>query len=77
MPIEQIRFGDRVQIIWDVPPKIKLFVPPLSIQTLVENAIQHGVLPLQEGGSFFEIRIIFIFSNQKRLGLQKSQVFLG
>lgn len=56
---------------------IDLFVPPLSIQTLVENAIQHGILPLQEGGSFFEIRIIFIFSNQKRLGLQKSQVFLG
>lgn len=61
---------------------IDLFVPPLSIQTLVENAIQHGILPLQEGGAhsnklIFEIRIIFIFSNQKRLGLQKSQVFLG
>jgi len=47
--VEQIRFGDKAQVIWDVSQKIKLFVPLLSIQTLVENAIQHGILPLREG----------------------------
>ena len=49
--IEQIRFGDRIRVEWDIPNQMKLFVPPLSIQTLVENAIQHGILPRQEGGT--------------------------
>ncbi len=49
--IEQIRFGNRVQVIWDIPENIELSVPPLSIQTLVENAIQHGILPCIQGGT--------------------------
>ncbi len=49
--IEQIRFGNRVQVIWDIPENIELSVPPLSIQTLVENAIQHGILPRIQGGT--------------------------
>ncbi|MFT9819091.1 ATP-binding protein [Lysinibacillus sp. NPDC056185] len=55
--IEQIRFGNRVQVEWDIPEIIELSVPPLSIQTLVENAIQHGILPKQQGGTI-TIRII-------------------
>ncbi|MGN4126975.1 ATP-binding protein [Lysinibacillus sphaericus] len=55
--IEQIRFGNRVHVVWDIPNKLQLSVPPLSIQTLVENAIQHGLLPRQEGGTV-TIRII-------------------
>lgn len=49
--IEQIRFGDRVQVVWDTPNNMDLFVPPLTIQTLVENAIQHGILSRREGGA--------------------------
>ena len=48
--IEQIRFGDKIHVIWDIPQHIELFVPPLTIQTLVENAIQHGILQQREGG---------------------------
>ncbi len=55
--IEEIRFGDRVQVIWDIPKNIKLSVPPLSLQTLVENAIQHGILP-RRGGGTVTIRIV-------------------
>lgn len=51
LAIEQIRFGDRVQIVWDTPNEMEFLVPPLSIQTLVENAIQHGILPRREGGT--------------------------
>lgn len=50
LAIEQIRFGNRIQVVWDIPREMELFVPPLSIQTLVENAIQHGILPRREGG---------------------------
>lgn len=48
--IEQIRFGDRVTVLWDIPDELELSVPPLLIQTLVENAIQHGILARIEGG---------------------------
>ncbi len=57
LAIEQIRFGDKVQVIWDIPENIELSVPPLSIQTLVENAIQHGILP-RRGGGTVTIRIV-------------------
>ncbi|MHC8517797.1 hybrid sensor histidine kinase/response regulator [Sporosarcina sp. ITBMC105] len=48
--IEQERFGDRLQVEWHVDTYNEVFVPPLSIQTLVENAINHGILRLPEGG---------------------------
>ncbi|MGG2104087.1 ATP-binding protein [Lysinibacillus pakistanensis] len=57
LAIEQIRFGDKVQVIWDIPENIELSIPPLSIQTLVENAIQHGILP-RRGGGTVTIRIV-------------------
>lgn len=56
LDIEQIRFGDKIQIVWDIPESLLLNVPPLSIQTLVENAIRHGILP-QRGGGTITIRI--------------------
>lgn len=49
--IEQLRFGDRLRIDWDVPPAIPAIrVPALSIQPLVENAIRHGVERVPHGG---------------------------
>jgi two-component system sensor histidine kinase AlgZ len=44
--IEQLRFGARMQLEWQVPEALPdLEVPILSIQPLVENAIHHGVEP--------------------------------
>ena len=43
LEIEQLRFGDRLQVRWELPrdiPGVK--VPALSIQPLVENAVRHG-----------------------------------
>lgn len=48
--IELERFGDRLHIDWDIQVAEKVMVPPLAIQTLVENAINHGVLKKPEGG---------------------------
>ena len=40
--LEQMRFNDRVKVIYDI--QVTTFdVPPLSIQPLVENAIKHGI----------------------------------
>lgn len=49
--IEGLRFGERMQIHWQLPDPIpQQLVPTLSIQPLIENAIRHGVEPSPEGG---------------------------
>jgi LytS/YehU family sensor histidine kinase len=53
--IEQARLGDRLRVSIQVPEELEsATVPPLSLQVLVENAIKHGVAPLEQGG---EVRI--------------------
>lgn len=53
--IEQARLGDRLRVFIEVPEELEsVEVPPLSLQVLVENAIKHGVAPLEQGG---EVRI--------------------
>ena len=47
--LEKMRFGDRLHVIYDIKTT-DFFVPPLSIQPLVENAIKHGILKKEEGG---------------------------
>ena len=49
--IYKIRMGDRLQFQIDVPGDMSdLPLPPLLIQPLVENAIQHGLESTVEGG---------------------------
>lgn len=44
LEIEALRFGDRLQVRWELPRELPaVTVPALSIQPLVENAIRHGV----------------------------------
>jgi len=50
--LESIRFEERLKIEFDIDPESNQFrVPPLMIQTLVENGIKHGVSKLKEGGT--------------------------
>ena len=43
LEIEQLRFGERLQVRWELPREIpRVSVPALSIQPLVENAVRHG-----------------------------------
>lgn len=49
--IEQARFGDRIQLVVEVPEELlKIAIPRLSLQPLVENAIRHGVSKLAGEG---------------------------
>jgi two-component system LytT family sensor kinase len=46
LDIEQIRFGERLQVEFDVEASVvHVAVPSLILQPLVENAIKHGVAP--------------------------------
>jgi hypothetical protein len=51
LDIERHRLGERVTVEWSVDPKCAgVAVPPLSVQTLVENAVNHGVAPSMDPG---------------------------
>jgi signal transduction histidine kinase len=49
--IEQVRFQDRLQIVWNVAPDtLDAAVPTLLWHPVLENAIRHGVTPLAGRG---------------------------
>lgn len=49
--IEQVRFGARLQVQWQLDPRADgARLPPLLLQPLVENAVKHGVEPSTRGG---------------------------
>jgi two-component system LytT family sensor kinase len=46
LEIEQIRFGERLAVTFDVEPGTEsVSIPSLILQPLVENAIKHGIAP--------------------------------
>jgi signal transduction histidine kinase len=51
LDIEQIRFGERLHVTFDVDDEVLAVpVPALILQPLVENAIKHAVAPREDGG---------------------------
>ena len=49
--LESKRMGDRLATEFRVDQSLATFpVPPMILQPLVENAIKHGIAPLEEGG---------------------------
>ena len=52
LALEQMRFGERIQVCREIAPDtLPGLVPNLLLQPLVENAIQHGLEPLPNGGT--------------------------
>lgn len=58
LELEQLRFGARLQFSINVSDKAQdLFLPSLMLQTLIENAVKHGLAKSIEGGTIdIEIR---------------------
>ncbi|MNZ49777.1 Sensory/regulatory protein RpfC [compost metagenome] len=55
--IEKVRFEERLQVIWEIDGCGDIKVPFLTIQPLVENAIRHGIMKRNRGGTIL-IRIL-------------------
>lgn len=59
LALEHIRFEERLKIEYDIEEgTLDQQVPPMMLQTLVENAIKHGISKQIEGGS---VKIISCF----------------
>ncbi|MBL8166695.1 MAG: histidine kinase, partial [Acidobacteria bacterium] len=58
LELEQLRFGARLQFSMQAPAESdQIYLPSLMLQTLVENAVKHGIAPSVTGGKV-EIQIV-------------------
>lgn len=56
LKLEAIRFEERLRVSMDIDPaSLEAAIPPMLVQTLVENGVKHGVSHLEMGG---EIRVV-------------------
>jgi LytS/YehU family sensor histidine kinase len=52
LELEHIRYEERLSFSLDIDPStLYMQIPPMMIQTLVENSIKHGISKYPEGGS--------------------------
>jgi len=51
LDLETLQYDQRLQVRWDIEPAtLALKIPALALQTLVENAVKHGIACRTEGG---------------------------
>jgi len=71
LDLERIRFEDRLKYNLDIDRSTqKIEIPPMMIQTLIENGIKHGIAKRTEGG---EIRLkskLFSNTNGSKLKIE-------
>ncbi|SES07929.1 ATP-binding protein [Salipaludibacillus aurantiacus] len=60
--IEQSRFPEKLEVIYDIQNADTIFIPRLAIQTLVENAVNHGALKNKGEGI---VRVTSRYNGQK------------
>ena len=76
LALESMRFEDRLQVEYDIDDDtLEQQVPPMMLQTLVENAIKHGISKELRGGT---VRIVSdIEGGYHRLCVQNSGLLPG
>ena len=78
--IQQVRFGDRLKFVKQVDFScLKVQIPPMILQPLVENSVKYGIAPKDEGGTiiltvkrfnnmiFFEVKDDGLGSNAQKV----------
>jgi len=83
LSIEKVRFGQRLQITFDIEAQTKdCQVPNMLLQPLVENAIKYAIEPNKEGGSVFistqkvsDRLVLLVIDNGKELTEKSNEGF--
>jgi two-component system LytT family sensor kinase len=71
--IERARFGDKLNVVYDIDPTLELSIPSLIIQPLVENAIKHGIME-GSGRGKVKLTITGIENNLARITVEDDGV---
>ncbi len=50
LAIEKLRYGQRLEIEYDIDEDISAVIPPLTLQPIVENAVKYGIAAKPSGG---------------------------
>lgn len=66
LALEKIRYDDDLEVVYDIKAS-EFFIPALTVQPLIENAVNHGISDLPHGGTvtlstrefpdYYEIRV--------------------
>ena len=82
--LSKIQFEDRMTFVKDIAPEsLKLEIPPMIIQLIVENAAKHGIGNLKEGGviklktSVEDQTLHIMVTNSGKLKLDSGSTQLG
>jgi sensor histidine kinase YesM len=49
--IQKVRFGERLSIRYDIQEDINFLIPKNSLYNLIDNAVNHGILKKNQGGT--------------------------
>lgn len=77
--VETERYGERLNVTWEVDWDLNVLIPPLAIQPLLENAVRHGIMKRASGGTI-RVRIamqedfIIVEVTDNGLGMEPDQV---
>ena len=52
LALEQIRFQDKLRVVFDIKTA-DFLIPPLTVQPIIENAVRYGVGKKEEGGTVY------------------------
>ncbi|TRX53802.1 histidine kinase [Fulvivirga sp. M361] len=69
--LESIRYEERLKTEFDIhTDSYNFLVPPLMLQTLVENGIKHGISKLKEGGAI-DMKT-FVYDNRLKIQIRNT-----
>lgn len=82
--ISKIQFDERLSFVKEIQPEtLKMQIPPMVIQLLVENAVKHGIANIKQGGvvklkaSILADNLVIEVTNSGKLVIDKNSTLLG